>query len=105
MVADTEDAPAAVWLVAGENRGAWKGAAAAAGSDACESQETVGGLWRASQRWVAVEIFRKISVALASSYVAYVFYEILASAMSKSSTFQRMLHPACQSLKRGRCAL
>lgn len=81
MVADTEDAPAAVWPVAGENRGAWKEAAAAAGSDARESQETVGGPWRASQRWVAVEIFRKISVALASSYVGYVFYEILLSSI------------------------
>lgn len=81
MVADTEDAPAAVWPVAGENRGAWKEAAAAAGSDARESQETVGGLWRASQRWVALETFRKISLALASSYVAYVFYEILLSSI------------------------
>lgn len=44
MVADTEDALAAVWPVAGENRGTWKQGAAAAGSDACESQETVGGM-------------------------------------------------------------
>lgn len=87
MVADTEDAPAAVWPVAGENRGAWKEAAAAAGSDAGESQETVGGLWRASQRWVAVEIFRKISVALASSYVAYVFYEMLLSSICNVQNF------------------
>lgn len=44
MVRDTEDALTAVWPVAGENHRAWKEAAAAAGSDAFESQETVGGL-------------------------------------------------------------
>lgn len=60
MVGDTEDALTAVWPVAGGNRRVWNEAAAAtAGSDVWESQETVGGLRLGLQRWMVVEIFRK----------------------------------------------
>ncbi len=41
---DAEDALTAVWPVAGGNRRVWNEAAATAGSDVRESQETVGGL-------------------------------------------------------------
>ncbi len=44
MVGDTEDALTAVWPVAGGNHRVWNKAAVAAGSEKCESQETVGGL-------------------------------------------------------------
>lgn len=44
MVGDVEDALTAVWPVAWGNHRVWNKTAAAAGSDVCESQETVGGL-------------------------------------------------------------
>lgn len=44
MVGDTEDALTAAWPVAGGNCRVWNEAAAAAGSDVRESQETVSGL-------------------------------------------------------------
>lgn len=51
LVRDAEDALTAVWPVAGENHRAWNEAAVAAGSDLCESQETVGGMLLVQQRW------------------------------------------------------
>jgi len=65
VVGVTKDAPSAVWPVAGGNRRVWnEAAAAAAGSDVCESQETAGGLELSSQRWVIEKIFTKTAAAL-----------------------------------------
>lgn len=44
MVGDREDALTVAWHFAGGNRRVWNETAAPAGSDACASQETVGGL-------------------------------------------------------------
>lgn len=44
MIGDTEDVLTTAWHFAGENRRVWNKAAAAAGTDVCVSQETVGRL-------------------------------------------------------------
>ena len=65
---DTEDALTAVWLVAGGNRRVWNQAVAAAGSDVCESQETVGELWHGLECWVVWKYSEKLSRQLQSTF-------------------------------------
>lgn len=53
----------------GKNRTVWnKFSAAAAASDVCEGQETVGGLQLGLQRWMKEEILTKTAPALVQNY-------------------------------------